>query len=75
MWRRLGATMLALLGMLTVALAIGKVAHRITLVIELMLLLCIAVIVFGEFVSWTGTGLRAGIEPGLNWRLLFSSPR
>jgi hypothetical protein len=44
--------MFALLGILALALVVGKVARRITPAVELVLLLLIAVIVLGEFVSW-----------------------
>ena len=51
----------ALLAILALALVVGRVARRITPAVELILLLLIAGIVLGEFVSWSeGTAGGAG---------------
>ncbi|MGH7324245.1 MAG: hypothetical protein ACREJ9_06310 [Candidatus Rokuibacteriota bacterium] len=45
--------MLSLLGILALAVVVGKVARRITPAVELALLLLIAALVVAEFVSWS----------------------
>jgi len=53
--------MLALLGILAIALLVGKLAPRITPAVELLLLGLVAAIVLAEFASWTpGGGGGAG---------------
>lgn len=48
--------MVALLGILAVALLVGKLAPRITPAVELVLLGLIAAIVLVELASWSGGG-------------------
>jgi hypothetical protein len=52
--------MVALLGILAVALLVGKLAPRITPAVELVLFGLIAAIVLVEFASWDGSGTGAG---------------
>ncbi len=47
--------MTALLVILAAALVIGKVARRITPVVQLLLIFLIGAAVAGEFLSWHGT--------------------
>lgn len=52
--------MVALLGILAVALLVGKLAPRITPAVELVLLGLIAAIVLVELASWSGGGPGPG---------------
>jgi hypothetical protein len=51
--------MLGLLAILLGALAVGKLARRMTPAVELLLLLLVGVIVLAEYASWTATS-RSG---------------
>jgi len=46
--------MLGLLLILTAAVVTGKLARRMTLGVELLLLLFVAAVVLGEFLYWSG---------------------
>jgi len=63
--------MLALLGILAVALLVGTLAPRITPAVELVLLGLIAAIVLVELASWSGGG---GAGPGDFLRSLVPQP-
>ncbi len=67
----LGGAMLALLGILALAMVVGKFARRITPAVELALLLLVAALVLAEFVSWSWLG--AGSAENLLGRLLTGS--
>ncbi|HEV8309350.1 MAG TPA: hypothetical protein VGW35_16955 [Methylomirabilota bacterium] len=54
--------MFALLAILGMALAVGKLARRITPAVELVLLLVIALIVVAEYMSWSHGGLPSPRE-------------
>jgi hypothetical protein len=54
--------MFALLGILAMAVIVGKVAQRITPAVQLVLLVIITAIVLGEFVSWSGGQARSPAE-------------
>ncbi|MGH7264960.1 MAG: hypothetical protein ACREMB_08935 [Candidatus Rokuibacteriota bacterium] len=53
--------MIALLTILAAGLVIGKLAHRMTPAVELLLLLLVSGVVLAEFLSWGPDG--AGLNP------------